>query len=139
MDEPERVASAVMDALNLFARIGCGVLIAAWLVSPAAAQPSADWVKITAPQGMRWKSRDQSTVTSDVIFVDSDGNQWVRKSAAAQFSNTFILVQLVGIPAVQICGWIWSRVHRNIFAFVGIRTGVSLNTCHSRPVVFGAA
>jgi len=121
MDEPERVTAALMHPLQLVGRVACGLLIAAGLVTPATAQPvprwfdttnpptqvtgeitppsgqsSPDWVKVTPPPGMRWKSRDQSTVTSNVIFVDIDGNEWVRKSAAAQFSNTFILVQLVG-------------------------------------------
>ena len=62
----------------------------------AEAQPSPDYIKITPPPGMRWKTLDQSAVTNDITFVDKDGNTWLRKSAAAKFAQSFVLVQLVG-------------------------------------------
>ena len=61
----------------------------------AEAQP-ADYIKITPPPGMRWKTLDQSAATNDITFVDKDGNTWLRKSAAATFASSFVLVQLVG-------------------------------------------
>ncbi len=85
-----------MRSLKPLARVGCGLLAALWLVGPAFAQPAPDWIKITPPPGMRWKSRDQSSVTNDFTFVDTNGDTWLRKSAAATFSSTFVLVQLVG-------------------------------------------
>src|SRR6266542_2737167 len=60
------------------------------------AQPGPDYIKITPPSGMRWKTLDQSAVTNDITFVDKNGDIWLRKGAAATFSNSFVLVQLVG-------------------------------------------
>src|ERR1700674_2848821 len=65
------------------------------VVGVAAAQP-ADYIKITPPPGMRWKTLNQSAVTNDIIFVDKNGDTWLRKGAAAIFTNSFVLVQLVG-------------------------------------------
>lgn len=62
----------------------------------AFAQPRSDYIKITPPPGMRWKTLDQSASTSDITFIDKDGNTWLRKSAAARFTQSFVLVQLVG-------------------------------------------
>jgi hypothetical protein len=45
---------------------------------------------------MRWKTLDQSAATSDITFVDKNGDTWLRKSAAATFTQSFVLVQLVG-------------------------------------------
>ena len=65
----------------------------------AAAQAGPDYIKITPPPGMRWKTLDQSGVTTDIIFVDKQGDSWLKKSAAATFANSFLLVQLVGDTA----------------------------------------
>ncbi len=65
----------------------------------AAAQPGPDYIKITPPPGMRWKTLDQSGVTKDIIVVDRQGDTWLRKAAAASFANSFVLVQLVGDTA----------------------------------------
>ena len=62
----------------------------------AGAQPAPDYIKITPPPGMRLKTLDQSGITGDITFVDKDGNTWLRKSAAATFARSFVLVQLVG-------------------------------------------
>ena len=73
-----------------------GVIVLLVLVaSSAGAQPATDYIKITPPPGMRWKTLDQSALTRDILFVDRDGNTWLRKSAAATFANSFVLVQLV--------------------------------------------
>lgn len=66
------------------------------LARPVAAQPAPDWIKITPPLGMRWKSLNQSPVTYDIAFVDGYGDTWLRKGAAATWAQTFVLVQLVG-------------------------------------------
>src|SRR3979411_3310107 len=65
----------------------------------AVAQPGPDYIKITPPPGMRWKTLDQSGVTKDIIVVDKQGDTWLRKAAAASFANSFVLVQLVGDTA----------------------------------------
>lgn len=44
---------------------------------------------------MRWKSLDQSSITNDITFVDSNGDMWLRKEAATTFSQMYVLVQLV--------------------------------------------
>ena len=48
----------------------------------AAAQPGPDYIKITPPPGMRWKTLDQSGVTKDIIVVDKQGDTWLKKAAA---------------------------------------------------------
>src|SRR5579859_7555698 len=65
------------------------------MATGAGAQP-ADYIKITPPSGMRWKTLDQSAVTNDITFVDRNGDTWLRKGAQAIFSSSFVLVQLVG-------------------------------------------
>lgn len=72
------------------------VAVLTFVVGIAAAQPMPDYLRITPPAGMRWKSLDQSGITSDNIFVDKNGDTWLRKSAAATFTRSFVLVQLVG-------------------------------------------
>ncbi len=71
-----------------------GVVFVA-LAAGAGAQP-ADYIKITPPPGMRWKTINQSAITNDVTFVDKAGDIWLRKGAAPQFLSSFVLVQLVG-------------------------------------------
>lgn len=78
--------------LSLFAVL-CVMLLGA---ERTTAQSSVDYVKINPPPGMRWKTRDQSTTTNDTYIVDKEGNTWVRRSALVSFSQSMVLVQLVG-------------------------------------------
>lgn len=64
--------------------------------TPAAAQSSPEYVKVDPPPGMRWKTRDQSPLTGNIALVDREGNTWVRRSALTVFSQSMVLVQLVG-------------------------------------------
>jgi len=45
------------------------------MVAGARAQP-ADYIKITPPSGMRWKTLNQSAVTNDITFVDKNGDTY---------------------------------------------------------------
>ncbi len=83
--------------MNRAFRIAIFMIVLALLVpAQVSAQSTSDWIKITPPPGMRWKTLDQSTATQDITYVDSNGDTWLRKSAAATWSRTFVLVQLVG-------------------------------------------
>jgi hypothetical protein len=73
--------------------------MAVLVVTGVQAQQSGDYIKITPPVGMRWKTLNQSAITNDITFVDKDGNIWLRKAAAATFAQSFVLVQLVGDTA----------------------------------------
>src|SRR5207237_4783605 len=84
----------------------------------AAAQPGPDYIKITPPPGMRWKTLDQSGITGDITFVDRDGNTWLRKSAAATFARSFVLVQLVGDSGGTDQ---WMDLVENLPRFLGLR------------------
>src|SRR5713226_1004801 len=89
------------------------------LVTDAAgAQPAPDYIKITPPPGMRWKTLDQSGITGDITFVDRDGNTWLRKSAAATFARSFVLVQLVGDSGGTDQ---WMDLVENLPRFLGLR------------------
>ena len=70
----------------------------------AAAQAGPDYIKITPPPGMRWKTLDQSGVTTDIIFVDKQGDTWLKKSAAATFwsSSEYGVRRCNGFP-LRLC------------------------------------
>lgn len=88
------------------------------IASGAAAQPAPDYIKITPPPGMRWKTLDQSGDTKDILFVDKQGDTWIRKAAAATFAASFLLVQLVGDTAGTDQ---WTDLVENMPRFVGLR------------------
>jgi hypothetical protein len=96
-----------------------GMAVVLMLVTDAAgAQPAPDYIKITPPPGMRWKTLDQSGITGDITFVDKDGNTWLRKSAAATFARSFVLVQLVGDSGGTDQ---WMDLVENLPRFLGLR------------------
>jgi hypothetical protein len=96
-----------------------GILVGfSLIVGTAAAQPTPDYVKITPPPGMRWKTLDQSGITKDIVFVDKQGDTWLRKSAAATFTASFVLVQLVGDTAGTEQ---WMDLVETMPRFVGLR------------------
>ncbi len=97
--------------------LGVGALVLL-LADGVFAQPSPDYIKITPPPGMRWKTLDQSGITSDITFVDKDGNTWLRKSAAATFARSFVLVQLVGDSGGTDQ---WMDLVENLPRFLGLR------------------
>jgi hypothetical protein len=99
--------------------LAIGMLVLLVLAAPTvAAQPSSDYIKITPPSGMRWKTLDQSAVTQDILFVDKDGNTWLRKSAATTFAASFVLVQLVGDTGGTDQ---WMELVENLPHFLGLR------------------
>ncbi len=87
----------------------------------AAAQSGPDYIKITPPPGMRWKTLDQSGVTNDIIVVDKQGDIWLKKSAAATFANSFVLVQLVGDTAGTDE---WMSLVKEMPRFVGLQPDI---------------
>ena len=68
---------------GLIASVVASGFLLANLAVGAAAQPSPDYIRITPPPGMRWKTLDQSGDTKDIIVVDKQGDTWLRKAAAA--------------------------------------------------------
>jgi hypothetical protein len=52
------------------------------MTAAVARAQEAEYIKITPPPGMRWKTLDQSAVTNDITFVDKNGDMWLRKGAA---------------------------------------------------------
>src|SRR5216683_6827408 len=97
--------------------LGVGALVLL-LADGVFAQPAPDYIKITPPPGMRWKTLDQSGITGDITFVDKDGNTWLRKSAAATFARSFVLVQLVGDSGGTDQ---WMDLVENLPRFLGLR------------------
>src|SRR5438034_4377206 len=77
-------------------------------VGTAAAQPGPDYIKITPPPGMRWKTLDQSGVTKDIFVVDKPGDTWLKKAAAASFATLLCLSNWSPTrPAPTTCHALW--------------------------------
>src|SRR5712692_2116677 len=91
------------------------------IAGAAVAQPTPDYIKITPPPGMRWKTLDQSGVTKDIVFVDKQGDTWLKKAAAASFANSFVLVQLVADTAGTDE---WMNLVNDMPRFVGLQPDV---------------
>ena len=109
-----------MRAWLIVSIVASGFLMAS-LAGSATAQPSPDYIRITPPPGMRWKTLDQSGVTNDIIVVDKQGDTWLKKAAAASFANSFLLVQLVGDTAGTDQ---WMKLVKEMPRFLGLQPDV---------------
>ncbi len=106
---------------GLIASVVASGFLLANLAGGAAAQPSPDYIRITPPPGMRWKTLDQSGDTKDIIVVDKQGDTWLKKAAAASFANSFLLVQLVGDTAGTDQ---WMKLVKEMPRFLGLQPDV---------------
>src|SRR5438270_4366169 len=107
-----------MMLLHRVARVIGAIVLLGLVASIAAAQPAQDYIKITPPPGMRWKTLNQSTVTKDIVFVDKNGDTWLRKSAGATFASSFVLVQLVADTGGTAQ---WMEIVADMPRFLGLR------------------